>query len=97
MRRNGDETMTGDDIRERILELADDIRDMGGRIANCDGEPNYSAEKAWRAAKAAVRIMAIADVRAGVTADESGRLSLLLASYAAERRDCRRSGIGERA
>lgn len=44
-------------LTPRLLECADNVRDMGQRVVNNGGEPNYSGEKMHSAVESALRIL----------------------------------------
>src|SRR4051794_6242154 len=47
----------------RLIELADDVRDMGSRVVSNGGEPNYASEKLGHALRCCVRAIAtVADL-----------------------------------
>lgn len=45
--------------RERVVDLADTVRDMGQRVVNNGGEPNYAGEKLGKAAYEAITALAL--------------------------------------
>lgn len=82
-----DDRSNNSEVEERIFALGEDIADMGRRIQNNGGELHYSAEKAYRAAKDAVRIMAAADAVHDVSADDWDLFGELRRAYVKEYRE----------